>query len=113
MRRFYFLLHANGIGTLIRTERNFQIHLVVGAVVCCFGWYFKISAKEWYILLAVSVLVLIAEAFNTALEKLCDVVSPDYHPGIKIVKDIGAGAVLLSAVFAIVCGVLVFWKYVF
>ncbi len=113
MKRFHFLLHAiHGIRQLILTERNVRIHLAALLIVCGAAWYFEINRNEWYVLLFASALVLITETINTALEKLCDFITGEYHPAIKQVKDIAAGAVLLSAIFALISGVLVFWKHV-
>ncbi|MCC5916265.1 MAG: diacylglycerol kinase family protein [Cryomorphaceae bacterium] len=101
--------HAfTGISTMIKDEPNARIHLVVAVLVVVFGGVLKISAFEWmFILLAVGI-VISAEAFNSALENLADVVSPEFHPSIKKVKDLGAAAVLICSLVAAVIGGIIF-----
>ncbi len=60
-----------------------------------------------------SAAVLSAEIFNTAIEKMCDIIQPDFDERIGFIKDIAAGAVVLIAIASAVIGVLVYWKYVF
>lgn len=104
--------HAfNGISQLIKTERNFKIHLVCLVLVVSLGLYFKISSLEWLLIFLISALVLSLEAINSAIEKLCDLYSTEQNPKIKVIKDISAGAVLIAAIFAIFIGVAIFWKY--
>lgn len=102
----------NGIGILIRSERNFQIHLVAFVLVISAGFYFDIRLKEFGAILFVSAMVFSLEAINTAIEKLCDEVTEERKESIRIIKDISAGAVLIAAIFALAIGVLIFFPYV-
>ena len=63
---------------------------------------------EWLVVVLCITVVLTLEMINTAIEKLCDVVQPDYHPQIKIIKDIAAGAVLIAALGSIIIGAIIF-----
>ena len=72
------------------------------------GWVFQIDAMEWMVILLCITAVLTLEMINTAIEKLCDVVHPGYHPQIKVIKDIAAGAVLLAAVGSVIAGAIIF-----
>ncbi|MFK7786713.1 MAG: diacylglycerol kinase family protein [Crocinitomicaceae bacterium] len=101
----------NGIGILIRSERNFQIHLVAFVVAIGAGFYFEISKGEFIVILLVSALVFALEGVNTAIEKLCDEVSEERKESIRKVKDVAAGAVLIGAIFAAVIGVMIFYPY--
>jgi len=101
----------NGIGILIRSERNFQIHLVAFMLVLGAGFYYEISRGEFVIILLVSALVFALEGMNTAIEKLCDEVTEERKESIRKVKDVAAGAVLIGAIFAAVVGVTVFYPY--
>ena len=104
-----FRCALSGLGHLIRTEHNAWIHAAATVAVLPIGLWLGLSAAEWrWILLAVA-LVWMAEAFNTSLETLCDVVSPDWHPAIKRVKDIAASAVLITALAALGIGLSVVW----
>lgn len=107
------LRHAlAGLKQFFSTEQNGIIQLFIAIAAVAAGMFFKISATEWCLVLGCIALVLSLEMLNTAIEKLCNHVTPDFHPAIKIIKDISAGAVLWSAVCAAIIGVIVFYKYV-
>lgn len=97
-----------GLKTLFVEEHNARIHAVAAVVVITFGFVLNISAGEWFFLVAVMSLVFICELFNTSLEALADFVSPEKHPQIKKVKDLAAAAVLISAISALVTGIIIF-----
>ncbi len=101
-----------GLGFLLRTQPNAQIHAVLTACVVGAGWFLGITATDWRWLLTMILWVWFAEAMNTAFEHLCDVVSPEFNTSVKRAKDVAAGAVLLSAVVAAILGVMIFWPYV-
>lgn len=90
------------------TEHNGRVHLFATIVAIALSFYLKISGLEWIAILSVISAVFVAEILNSAIEKLADLVSPDYHPKIKIVKDLAAAAVLVSAFLAIAVGFIVF-----
>ena len=100
-----------GIGQLVATQPNAQIHLVATIVVVGMGFWCEVSRGEWCILLLCMALVWAAEAFNTALENLTDLVSPDYHPLAGKAKDVAAAAVLISAIFAATIAAIIFVPY--
>ncbi len=97
-----------GIVSLFSNERNAQIHL--GAAVCVItaGCLFDLSAVEWCLISLCIGGVIMAEGFNTAIEKVCDKVSPERDPLVKTAKDVAAGAVLLFVISAVVVGLFVF-----
>lgn len=97
-----------GIFNLFRFENNARIHLIACILVVIAGVFFKISAMEWALIVIQIALVWAAEAFNTSIEKLADLVSPDYHPVIKIVKDTAAAGVLILAISTVIVGAIVF-----
>ncbi|MEF3273114.1 MAG: diacylglycerol kinase family protein [Chloroflexus sp.] len=97
-----------GIGHLIRTQRNFQIHLLIGAIAIALGLLFRIARWEWIALSLTITLVLAVEGVNTAIEATVDLVTRQHQPLARIAKDVAAGAVLLCALGAIVVGVLIF-----
>jgi diacylglycerol kinase len=102
-----------GLFHLFRTEAHAQIHLVVLIVVVGAGFYFHITKTEWLAVLLSIGMVISLEAINTAIERLTDLVSPDYHPLAGHAKDVAAGAVLWAAIVAVIVGFLVFWPYIF
>ena len=97
-----------GLRLLFRTEHNAYLHLMAAAVAVGLGMVVKLDRYEWLWMVVAIVLVFAAELFNTAIEKLCDVVHPDYSEKIKVIKDLAAGAVLVCAVGAVVIGLFVF-----
>ena len=98
----------SGITSLLRSEHNAWIHLVATVLAIVLGLAFGIRRDEWLAIVLAIALVWTAEAVNTAIEALCDVVSPGHDPRIKKAKDVAAGAVLFSAFGALGVGLLVF-----
>jgi diacylglycerol kinase len=97
-----------GLGTFFITQHNAWIHLGSAFLAIFLGYYFGLNSIEWCWITVAIVLVFICEMFNTALEFLCDVVSPNIHPQIKRVKDVSAAAVLIAAIGAVIIGAIVF-----
>ena len=97
-----------GIKDLILYDHSIRIHLVIALVVCAAGWFFDISALEWLVIILCIGFVLVAEAFNAAIEKLCDLVEDQYNSRIKTVKDISAGSVLIAAIISVIAGFIIF-----
>lgn len=100
-----------GLAFMLRTQHNARLHLAATLVVCAAGLYLGLAAADWRWLVVAMALVWIAEAFNTAFEHLCDVVSPEFHLSVQRSKDVAAGAVLIAAAGSLVLGALVFWPY--
>ncbi|MDH6305284.1 diacylglycerol kinase (ATP) [Parabacteroides sp. PF5-5] len=98
----------NGIKLLLRHEHNAWIHTIATVCVLIAGFLLNISSTEWIAVIIVIGMVLSAEAFNTAVEKLSDVVSPEYNEMIKQVKDLMSGGVLFTAIAAAIVGLIIF-----
>jgi diacylglycerol kinase len=103
-----FIYAGNGIGYCFKQELNFRIHLLVTIAVVVTGIFFSISTTEWLFVTSCCSLVLSLELLNTALEKICDAVTKDINPLIKIIKDTAAGAVFVSAMGSAVMGIIIF-----
>lgn len=97
-----------GIYAIIRSERNFKIHLVCAIVAVILGFLMALSRQEWIVVIFAIALVMQAEILNTAIEKTIDYIKPEYHPAAKLIKDLSAGAVLVTALGAFVVGILLF-----
>jgi diacylglycerol kinase (ATP) len=97
-----------GVGYLFRTQANARIHAGAALVALAAGWYFHITRLEWCAVVFAIGLVLVAEGFNTAVEAVVDLASPEHHPLAGRAKDVAAGAVLLAALAAAIIGCLVF-----
>ncbi len=102
-----------GLNKALQEEPNFRIHLVALIAVCLFGFYFNIMPWEWCVIILASALVISLELVNTAIENLADLVTREQKPLVGKIKDISAAAVLVSAMAAIVLGLIIFTKYLF
>ncbi|MFK7948363.1 MAG: diacylglycerol kinase family protein [Saprospiraceae bacterium] len=100
----------NGIIDLFKTQINARIHAFFILLVIGGGFFFNISKTEWFICIISMAMVLAAEAMNTALEHLTDLVSPEYHELAGKAKDAAAAAVLILAIAAAIIGFIVFWN---
>ena len=103
-----FSYAGRGVWVFIKTTHNAWIHLAVFVLAIFLGFYFGISKIEWMLLVLAGGFVIVAEAFNTAIEIDIDLTSPDYHPYAKDTKDVAAGAVLLAALTSLTVGLLIF-----
>ena len=105
-----------GIKQVLTTQQNTWIHAGFSLAVILFGFLLDISRLEWMVLLLVIGFVWAAEMFNTAIEILTDHISPEENPTIKIIKDISAGGVLISAMISVLVGLLLFgprlWSWI-
>ena len=110
IRSFRFAF--NGVLTMLRSQHNAWIHTLATVVVCAAGFWLRLSTLEWCGIVLAVVAVWVAEALNTAFEFLADVASPEFHPLVEKSKDVAAGAVLISAVGAVVIGTLVFGPHI-
>lgn len=108
-RSFRFALA--GLVTMLRSQHNAWLHALATVLVLILSAAVGLSSMQWCIIILCIGLVWSAEAFNTALEVLCDVVHPDQHPKIKIVKDVAAAAVLLVSIAAALIGAIIFIPY--
>jgi diacylglycerol kinase (ATP) len=106
-----FAYAFDGIGFMLRTQHNAWLHAVATVAVIALAVFVDVSASDWRWLIAAMSTVWVAETINTAVEYVCDVVSPGYHEAVKRAKDIAAGGVLLAALGAFTIGLLTFWPY--
>jgi diacylglycerol kinase len=100
-----------GLKLLFIEETNARIHLVITILVLGLGLYFDITSFEWLIIILTIGLVISMEAVNTSIEKLCNEVTLEHKTSIKIIKDLAAGAVLITAICAITIGGIIFIPY--
>lgn len=101
--------HAfRGLKVLLQTQPNARIHAVATVLVVAAGVLLRISPAEWALIVLAIAGVWTAEALNTAIEFLVDLVSPDPHPLAGKAKDVAAGAVLIAAIGSAVIGGFVF-----
>ena len=100
--------HAfHGWGYVLKTQHNAWIHSVVAFAVIAMGLWLGLPPRDWAVLVLAIAMVFTAEFINTSIEAVVDLASPVHHPLAKVGKDVGAGAVLISALAAILIGLLI------
>ncbi|WHY90560.1 diacylglycerol kinase family protein [Neobacillus cucumis] len=107
-----FAYAIEGIRTAIIAERNMRIHLLFSFLVMGGSFFFSITRIEWlFIILAISGMFAL-ELINSAIERVVDLVTEEYHPLAKQAKDLAAGAVFIYAIFSVIIGIVVFFPYI-
>ena len=97
-----------GITHVFVQEHNMWIHLFAAVCVVFVGFYFNINAIEWGLVFFAIGMVIAAEIFNSAIEKLVDLFSTEQNEKAGLIKDIAAGAVLVCAITAALIGLIIF-----
>lgn len=97
-----------GLWLLVSTEHSIMVQTAIAIIMTIFGWWLDISSTEWILQILAIGLVLVAESLNTAIEKICDFIHPDYDERIGFIKDISAGAVTFAAITAIIIGLIIY-----
>ena len=97
-----------GIASTYKKEQNIKIHTFIAILVIVFGFFLKINYIEWLVCLVLIGFMLMAEFFNTAIEYVVDLASPDIHPLAKAAKDTASAGVLMMAIVAAVTGLVIF-----
>lgn len=106
-----FIYAFRGISRTWREEQNLQVQSLAAVVMILLGWYVGITPLEWVLLVFVIGLVLLAELANSAVERITDVLKPRINGYVREIKDIMAGAVMLTSIVAIVAGAIIFLPY--
>lgn len=102
------LYALNGLKVLFLEEHNSRIHIAIVIVVVTAGFLLKISNTEWLVICILIALVFSLEIINSAIENICDYISPQWNEVIKKVKDLAAAAVFVSSVISVICGAIIF-----
>jgi diacylglycerol kinase (ATP) len=97
-----------GLVILVKTENSIKLQLIIAGVVTIAGFYFNISTTEWLIQLIMIAMVMSIEGANTAIEHIADFVHPEQHPKIGLIKDVGAGAVFIASIVAIIVACVIY-----
>ncbi|MBI0576386.1 diacylglycerol kinase family protein [Neobacillus cucumis] len=107
-----FAYAIDGIRTAIIAERNMRIHLLFSFLVIGGSFFFSITRMEWLFIILVISGMFALELINSAIERVVDLVTEEYHPLAKQAKDLAAGAVFLYAIFSVIIGIIVFFPYI-
>lgn len=102
------LFAIQGIKQFFSRDRNGKIQTVIGITAIALGFTVSLPSFQWLLVLFCIGLVISLEMINSAIEKYCDLVTTDFHPGIKIIKDVAAGAVLIASLMSLVIGLIIF-----
>ena len=105
IRGFYFAF--SGLAYAFKTQLNFRVHCAAVVITCLLSFYLNLNSSEWLWMVAAMALVLITELMNTSIEALVDLVSPQYNKKAGIAKDVAAAMVLLSAIAALLIGIII------
>lgn len=110
LKKLWFSLNyaRQGLVTAWQTQPNFRWHTLALIVVVILGLVISLNNLEWALVLLISSLVLVTELINTIIERLVDLAKPRVHVYAKMIKDVMAGATLVTAIFAVIIGLLVF-----
>lgn len=106
LRKFSYA--SQGFFSALRTERNLRIHCVVAVLALVICFFLKVELWAWVSILILIGLVLFAELFNTAIETVVDLVTPEFDPLAKRAKDIAAAAVLVLATLSVIVGLAIY-----
>lgn len=107
-RRHSFSHAFSGLAYVFRTQKNTWIHAIATVLATSIGFWLQISRTEWVVLALTIAAVWAAECFNTAIEAVVDLASPQLHPLAKIAKDSAAAGVLVTAIGSVIVGILLF-----
>ncbi|MFP9114628.1 diacylglycerol kinase [Flavobacterium sp. RHBU_3] len=103
---------VKGAYTLITSEHSIMVQFAIGVLVTIAGFYFGISREEWMIQTLAVGMVLAVEGANTAIEKICDFIHPEFNEKIGFIKDVASGAVFFVAIAAAIAGIIIYYPKV-
>jgi undecaprenol kinase len=103
-----FKFALEGIRVSIKNEKNIRFHLLISVFVIVFAIIFNLSQTEWIFILIAIAGMIVVEMINTAIERVVDLVTDQYHPLAGQAKDIAAGAVLIYAILSVIIGMIIF-----
>lgn len=98
----------DGISYVTKNEKNFKREIALGIIALTLSYILKIDKIEFIIVLTMICLVLTTEIINTAIERTVDLVTKEYHELARIAKDVSAGSVLVTSIFALIIGIIIF-----
>ena len=98
----------DGISYVTKNEKNFKREIALGIIALILSYILKIDKIEFIIVLTMICLVFTTEIINTAIERAVDLVTKEYHELARIAKDVSAGSVLVTSIFALIIGIIIF-----
>lgn len=110
IKSLYFAI--KGMFLLLFSEDAIKTHTITALLLIAMGIYFGLTQVQWIVQILLIGLVFVAESLNTAIEKICDFVHPNYHQEIGFIKDISAGAVSFAVFVSTIGNVILYYRYV-
>ena len=104
---------CRGVAHILNHHYNARLIFLFAIFAVAFGFYLGISSLEMFVLSVAIMIVFIAEVINTMVEDITDLITLEFHPGVKIIKDVAAGVVLVSVFFSLILGYCIFAKRIF
>lgn len=101
-----------GFFLLIRNEEAILVHIILTSILVVLGLFFKIDATQWAIQFISLSVLFVAEGMNTAIEKICDFIHPDFHKKIGEIKDVSAGVVSFAMLFVLIISIFIYLPYI-
>lgn len=108
-----FVYAFNGLIIFFKNETNGRLQLIAALAAIALSAFLKISVNEWLCIIICISSVISLEMINSAIEKLCNMINPEFHPAIKIIKDISAASVLWASFFSAIIGTIIFLPKIF
>jgi diacylglycerol kinase len=106
-----FKFAFRGLGSVIKNEQNFRVHLLAAATAIFLGWFFGIKLWQWSLIVLMIAAVFILELVNTAFERLVDMLEPKVHDYVREIKDIMSAIVLIASLTSLIIAVIIFAPY--
>lgn len=100
-----------GLADAVKDE-GCRTQIILALMALCAGFVLKLSAAEWVAVIVCIGMVITAEILNTAIEKVCDLISKENDERIRLIKDLSAGAVLVSALTALICSLVILFQHI-
>lgn len=107
-----FSYSYDGFVHVWKNHQNIRVHMIAALLVILLGFILKISRTEFLFILVAIFTVIIAEMINTSLEEMTNLITREHRMEAKIAKDVAAAVVLLSSIFAVVVGIIIFYPHV-
>ena len=103
----------SGAVLLLKTEASIKIQICIAVLITIAGFYFNLSSTEWILQILTIGVVVAVEGLNTAIEKLADFIHPEQNQTIGLIKDVSAGAVLITGITAVIIGFIIYFPKIF
>ena len=88
-------------------DHSIRLQLIIACVVIGGCLIVGLTIYQWVMVISAIAFVIVSEVINTCIEKLCDLIDANYNESIKTIKDLGAGAVLIASIYAVIIALII------